>query len=303
MPELPRLIVGIDLGADRNRVTPGSRRAFETALELARSGGRRVLLLHSTASDEHALEDGKFHFSGEGERPGSRSALEALAREVEAVGVECQIQLSPDPVWLAMSRAAAEAPAALVLLAKRSFSGLDARRLGSEARRVLQVCPGTVWLVAPDGPARPQAILAATDLTEVGLRVLATSAWLSSQAGASLRVVHALTLPLSEQMRDEESWVAERRQQVEEQIRQALASAGGPADAKLHVVLASPTHAILEASQHFDPDVVVLGTLSRRGMAALLIGNTAERVVGSLDASLVAVRPPDFMSPVEAARD
>ena len=56
--------------------------------------------------------------------------------------------------------------------------------------------------------------------------------------------------------------------------------------------------AVLEAEKRLAPDVVVLGTISRAGIPGLLVGNTAERLLGILDCSLVVVKPDDFVCPV-----
>jgi nucleotide-binding universal stress UspA family protein len=45
-------------------------------------------------------------------------------------------------------------------------------------------------------------------------------------------------------------------------------------------------------------DLVVMGTVARRGFAGLLIGNTAERVLRKLPCSVLAVKPDGFVSPV-----
>jgi len=45
-------------------------------------------------------------------------------------------------------------------------------------------------------------------------------------------------------------------------------------------------------------DVVVMGTVARGGLAELLIGNTAERVLQKLSCSVVAVKPDNFECPV-----
>jgi universal stress protein E len=54
----------------------------------------------------------------------------------------------------------------------------------------------------------------------------------------------------------------------------------------------------LEAEKRLEPDVVVMGTISRGGIPGLLVGNTAERLLGILDCSLVIVKPHDFVCPV-----
>lgn len=45
-------------------------------------------------------------------------------------------------------------------------------------------------------------------------------------------------------------------------------------------------------------DLVVMGTVARAGIAGLMIGNTAERVLRKLPCSVLAVKPDGFVSPV-----
>jgi nucleotide-binding universal stress UspA family protein len=45
-------------------------------------------------------------------------------------------------------------------------------------------------------------------------------------------------------------------------------------------------------------DLLVMGTVARAGIAGVLIGNTAERVLRKLPCSVLAVKPAGFVSPV-----
>jgi universal stress protein E len=45
-------------------------------------------------------------------------------------------------------------------------------------------------------------------------------------------------------------------------------------------------------------DLVVMGTVARAGLAGMLIGNTAERVLRKLPCSVLTVKPNGFVSPV-----
>jgi nucleotide-binding universal stress UspA family protein len=49
-------------------------------------------------------------------------------------------------------------------------------------------------------------------------------------------------------------------------------------------------------------DLVVMGTVARTGIAGLLMGNTAERVLRRLHGSVVAVKPPGFVDQITAQR-
>ena len=46
-------------------------------------------------------------------------------------------------------------------------------------------------------------------------------------------------------------------------------------------------------------DLVVMGTVARTGIAGLLIGNTAEAILEQVQCSVLAVKPPGFVSPVK----
>jgi hypothetical protein len=45
-------------------------------------------------------------------------------------------------------------------------------------------------------------------------------------------------------------------------------------------------------------DLVVMGTVARRGLAGLITGNTAERLLHGLSCSLLAIKPEGFVTPV-----
>ena len=53
-----------------------------------------------------------------------------------------------------------------------------------------------------------------------------------------------------------------------------------------------------EVADEVHSDVVVMGTLSRTGLRGLIMGNTCETVLQHIDASILAVKPEGFKSPV-----
>ena len=44
-----------------------------------------------------------------------------------------------------------------------------------------------------------------------------------------------------------------------------------------------------------------MGTMSRGGVAGLLVGNTAERLLDKVECSLLTIKPEDFVSPVRSS--
>jgi nucleotide-binding universal stress UspA family protein len=69
----------------------------------------------------------------------------------------------------------------------------------------------------------------------------------------------------------------------------------------VELVQGDPEGAVARFVESHGVDLVVMGTLARTGIPGLLMGNTAERVLHRLRASVLAVKPPGFVSPVEKA--
>ncbi len=66
-----------------------------------------------------------------------------------------------------------------------------------------------------------------------------------------------------------------------------------------HLVKGSPETVLPEWVAEHDIDLIVMGTVARTGVAGLLIGNTAERVLPQVPCSIVALKPEGFRTPVE----
>ncbi len=292
------LAVGVDLGAERRQPTGGSRAALEQARALAARWEARITLLHSSCADEHWDAERGWLFSL-GDAPDSGAVLEELARDLVAAGLEAEVHVAHESPDLALARLALRGGVDLCVLGRRSVPGLDGRCLGSIALKTLHGCPCAVWIVDPDAPPTPRRVLAATDLTSVGEQVLAAAARVAGDFGAELHVVHALQVPLSAQLEDAEAaWIPAARREAERRIARRLEGSSVAGKAALHVAPCSPTRAILECAAKLRPDLCVLGSVSRGGVAGLVLGNTAERLLPELEGSLLVVKPPDFVCPI-----
>lgn len=291
MHRLRRFLVGLDF-EEGGGLTPGSRAAAAQALRLARHSGAAVDFLHSVFHDDEARRDLPV------EEPTVRGATASLATD----GVETATWITDERPYVAMIRRVVEGRNDLVVVAKRDTSRSDDRRLGSISMKLLRQCPGAVWVVRPGHRLEHRAILAATDLTPVGDRATEYGAYLATLEGCELDVVHAWQVPMELQLaaaRIGEEETARRRQAIE---AAALAHVRGvPAVAELgeraHVYLrcGRPSDTILGLAEQKDPDLVVMGTISRGGIAGMVVGNTAEKLLYRLEPSILAVKPDDFV--------
>jgi nucleotide-binding universal stress UspA family protein len=72
-------------------------------------------------------------------------------------------------------------------------------------------------------------------------------------------------------------------------------------DAAVESVYGEPEEAIARFVESHGIDVVVMGTVARTGIAGVVMGNTAERVLQRLRGSVLAVKPPGFQTQVTTA--
>lgn len=300
MQSIRRILVALGLTPDGAALTMGSQLALDHALELAPALEASLELFHSTASDEAwDAREGDYVDVLRGETDPKR-ALDAAVVRARAASVACELTVSDESAAAGIIRRVLRGDIDLVLSGKRN-EPVHGLRLGSVATKLLRYCPCPVWVVRPEGEALPARILAATDLSPVGERVLEAATFVADRCDAELHVVHSFQRPLAIQMEGDEASArfektqrSERRQRIQEQ----LAAAGYRRPVEIHVGRTSPTHAVLACDERIVPDLVVMGTVSRGGVAGLLVGNTAERLLARLDCSLLTVKPEDFVCPL-----
>jgi universal stress protein E len=157
-------------------------------------------------------------------------------------------------------------------------------------------------LIAKGGdwsPSRP--VLAAVDVADaahpsLSREVLRTADLLARILGADLHVVTAYP-DLGQRV--DELQVATDFAGIKADMwtnrRNALAVMLDDLDltaAEIHVLEGKPAQVIPRLEEELQPALTVLGTAARRGLSRLIIGNTAEQLLGRLHGDLVTVREP-----------
>ncbi len=190
------------------------------------------------------------------------------------------------------------------------------RRLAgsSTAMHLLRKCPVPVW-VDTGAPGTPDVAVAVgpVDRAEqhgslnVTLLELGTS--LAKIRGGELHVIHAWRLQGESLLRRGRARPPAAHVDALVNGSYEAASSGLKAllefqpdlDVTTHIHLdkGDPHTVVADVLEVHRPGVIVMGTLARAGMTGVFMGNTAERVLGSVDTSVLAVKPEGFRSPVE----
>lgn len=240
--------------------------------------------------------------------------LRQLAFELQTGDLKVTYRLLQAPTSFAIIREAMHGEHDLVI---KSTKGHTSRRIGffgTTSKRLLRKCPLPVLLVKPGVKGPFQRIVAAVDATsdheedvQLNGEIMRVAQGLCP-AEAELNVLHAWSLYgesiLKEHMRLEE--FEESLQKTEAHARHCLDNllikfGMGVGNKGVHLLQGDPIDVIpaFVAEQH--PDLLVMGTVARSGVAGILMGNTAEQVLERVSCSVLAVKPPGFETPIRTA--
>ncbi|MFT5463144.1 MAG: universal stress protein E [Planctomycetota bacterium] len=299
MKRFQKILVGVDLNMAGDAISEGSRRAALQAEWLARETGASLTLLHSTWADLYEERE----YLRKGLSAAGTKALNDLAQDYRASDVPVELLTVEGRVWVEMIQRCNRGDNDLIIVARRNDSGSG--RLGSVSRKLMRKSPVPVWVVKPDAPMVHRRIMAATDQSEVGDLAVELAASIASLSDCDLDVVHAWQIPLSVQMSESfaeervKETLAELQSGAEQQINDLLASLSDKPKTQLHVGRDAPSRAITQGVKALKPELLVMGTVSRKGVAGLLMGNTAEKVLDQVECSLLTIKPKGFISPIQ----
>jgi nucleotide-binding universal stress UspA family protein len=176
--------------------------------------------------------------------------------------------------------------------------------LGSVAEKVVRTSPCPVLTVSPrlesPQPFDPSTILFATDFSEHANRALPAAIELAEHYGAELVMLHVVTVwnndPANPEWRFPEL-PEEHREAIEEAVRQnfdaTMANIETDHDAirTRHVRGFDPGLDLVEAAREEGADLIVLATHGRLGLAHMLIGSTAEKVIRYAECPVLSIKP------------
>jgi nucleotide-binding universal stress UspA family protein len=168
--------------------------------------------------------------------------------------------------------------------------------LGSVADRVVRYAHCSVLVARP--PNAVGHVLAATDLSERALPAVEAAALEARRRGARLTVLHSLDswpipAPAAAMALAAAGFVPPRiPKEAHEQAKAALDAllAERGIDAESIVTEGSAAPAIVHAAERLSPELLVIGTHGRTGIARIALGSTAETVVRAAPCSVLVVR-------------
>ena len=145
-------------------------------------------------------------------------------------------------------------------------------------------------------------ILLATDFSDFSNEALDYAVYLARGFGADLHLLHVFEPPffshsgVSLNVRPEvHQWIMEVKQEAQEKLGK-LAEEVRHHGAKVHPIFkeGTPFLEILKTAGEIPADLIVLGTHGRTGLAHVLMGSVAQRVVQKAACPVFTVKPRAF---------
>jgi nucleotide-binding universal stress UspA family protein len=203
------------------------------------------------------------------------------------------------------------------------------RLFGSTDMRLLRKCSCPVWIMKANEKANYQRIVAAVDVEQeindekisgLNRQILEMASSLALSEFSEFHIVHAwtawgeslLNTPRFSFSDDGEvaDWVEQQRVADEAKMNDLIQTFTATLSQdtmeyikpQVHIIKGEAHKVIPNLAQEMKADLVVMGTVARTGIPGLIMGNTAETILNNIGCSVLAVKPPGFISPVTVER-
>ncbi len=290
--------------------------AIAKAARLANAFGAEIILFHAitdlVSSDASLYAHGYLKQVHRDTLARYQKRLEALAQRLREQGSSVRVCAVWDyPAHEAIVRHARKHKADLIVAECHAGRRLAPGLLHLTDWELLRTSPVPVLLVKSGANWEELNVLAAIDPShrfakpaKLDARILSAAAEFSRALNGTLHVAHAYvplpvgTVPMAGASPQLVAQVAEGSQaKAKNDLKTALADTRIPRNHQ-HLIEGAAAEAIPRLARELGCGLVVMGALSRSGLKRMLIGNTAERILNSLNADVLVVKPAEFRTRV-----
>lgn len=313
MISFSRILVGIDLShSDRlvsENLSDHCKQAVIRATDLAKAKGGEIIFFTTLEISEqarHLIEEKESAITSSVEVEATR-VLEKLVAQAEAEGIKASCKVTFGASWEQIIREAVRSKQTLVIVGRRGSRSNSRFFFGKTVTKLIRKCPVPVLIAKPDPAREVESILVADDFSDIGETVLDAGVQLAQIKMARLHVVHVIEEEgqgfFGGTSREEAATLeAKERETAEAEINERLSRTDYRTlvhGTKVHIEVGSPEEVILDLIESETVDLMVIGSVGRSGISAMLLGSTAERLLSTADSSLLVIKPEDFVSPVK----
>lgn len=305
------ILVGTDFSSSADA-------ALRQAIWLARQCAAKLVLAHTLPDLRRAVHSASFKARMEllyGEdalfqreiRQKTEAAMRRLIGGMGANDLDVRFETLLGEASVELTHAVQQDGYDLVLAGTRGNAAWEEFFVGSTAKRLIRTCPAPVWIVKSEQGGPPQVILAPTDFSDVSRKAVRLGLWIAQRTNAEFHVLHVIdSTDAPDELVEKLAQGGSLREDIHEEATQRLGEfvkSLEPQGVEIQgrVSWGPPWKDIGRTAREVGADLIVMGTVGRSGVQGMLLGNTAERVLGSCDCGILSVKPDGFVSPIEPA--
>lgn len=313
MTRIQNILVGVDLHHGDRLASPvlgdESQAAVSEALRLAATWEGTLTfcsVLEISAQSQSLIEHDHENILKTVEDVASE-LLSKLVSHANSLGISAEQVIRFGTAWEELAKESANGHYDLVIIGTHSKSRATSILFGSTALKLMRFSPCPVWVVKPTELREIREVAIATDLSPAIQPAFQLAVTVARAIQAKLFVIHVQesddlhSLSIAGVAEEEIARTEERlRQAADDKIREQLDRTDFrtlPHGVKIEHLSGVPDDAITQFVTRNEIDLLVIGTHGRSGLSGFLLGNTSERLLPGLHASLLAVKPVDFQGP------
>jgi nucleotide-binding universal stress UspA family protein len=242
--------------------------------------------------------------------------LAKFAAPIRAAGVETKRHVLQGIGFVQIIKEVLNEGYDLVMKGSAGGGDQDSPTFASTDLHLLRKCPCPVWIMDRDQRERHSTIVAAIDpmidsqnAGSLNRLIMDLATSLADAEGSTLSIVSAWQLDEEETLRhgglahindtDVDIMAEKRRSEAEHGLNDLLRHYPDTAENRqVDLVKGQARRVISDVVGQKSADLIIMGTVGRTDIEGLIIGNTAEAVLGRVNCSVLAVKPPGFESPI-----
>lgn len=282
----------------------GAQPVIERAGSIAQATGAQIVLFH--AAFDAALSGGSLLSAKRlarlrGDLVDKRTReLDRHARALRKRGLEVSMHVVwEEPAYESIIRAAIRESADLVVAGPHAAARRNTPSMRQNDWQLLRLCPRPLLLVRKwrraEGP-----VLAALDPMHANDKpanldrtLLDAASALAAAIQTEVQAVHSISPMVYALDEHTPAARARMREKVHTRMQRVLRRARLAA-ARIHILQGAPEETIPELARKLDAQLLVMGAVSRRGLARFAIGDTAERIIDAAPCDLLILKPENF---------
>ncbi|MFN8597795.1 MAG: universal stress protein [Anaerolineae bacterium] len=277
--------------------SPLSERALAPALALAQQPGTKLILARVPAAD--GAHDTRGHEPPTGRQlEVSRREIQGYfekLREAHAPNIQISTLIPEGNVASAIVDTATAEHVDLILMSTHGYSGVTRWLLGSVTDKVLRIAPCPVLAVRKPDPIQKIAIT--LDGSELSEHAIEPGLELARRFNASVTFLRSVPNVKIDRSLDETEHGLSRREQQDliDEAAAYLATRSGIAnqsglEIKTEVRVGPAADTIYEFVETYNTDLIVMATHGRTGLQRWVYGSVTEKVLHSVNTSLLIFR-------------